>query len=139
MIAGHSGSCLVARRVAIDHPERVAGLVLEAAPTTLVGNAALQALLTTVPDPIDPDFARGFVRSTSAGDLSREVVDELVNDLLKVPAHVWREMFQALLGYDDLADIHRIAASTLLLWGTPINSSARTCKRRWPPASPTPS
>jgi pimeloyl-ACP methyl ester carboxylesterase len=29
VVAGHSGSCLVARRVAIDAPERVAGLVLE--------------------------------------------------------------------------------------------------------------
>jgi pimeloyl-ACP methyl ester carboxylesterase len=26
-------------------------------------------------------------------------------------------MFQSLLGYDDLADIHRIAAPTLLVWG----------------------
>jgi pimeloyl-ACP methyl ester carboxylesterase len=38
VIAGHSGSCLVARRVAIDHDERVAGLVLEASPTTMRGN-----------------------------------------------------------------------------------------------------
>ena len=37
ILAGHSGSCLVARRVAIDSPDRVAGLVLEASPTTLHG------------------------------------------------------------------------------------------------------
>lgn len=117
VIAGHSGSGLVARRVAIDHPERVAGLVLEASPTTLVANVDLQALVATVPDPIDLDFARGFVRGTSAGDLSREVVDGLAHELLKVPAHVWREMFESLLGYDDLADIQRIAAPTLLVWG----------------------
>jgi non-heme chloroperoxidase len=39
VLGGHSGSCLVARRVAIDKPERVAGLVLEASPTTLRGDA----------------------------------------------------------------------------------------------------
>lgn len=117
VIAGHSGSCLVARRVAIDHPERVAGLVLEASPTSLVGNAELQTFVATVPDPIDPDFARGFVRRTSTGDLSEEVVDELADELLKVPSHVWREMFQSILGYDDLADIQRITAPTLLMWG----------------------
>lgn len=117
VIAGHSGSCLVARRVAIDHPERVAGLVLEASPTTVVGNAGLQAFLGTVPDPIDADFAREFVLATSSGDLPPAVVEELANELLKVPAHVWTEMFQSLLGYDDLADIHRIAAPTLLVWG----------------------
>ena len=40
IVAGHSGSCLTARRVATDHPERVAGLILEASPTTLKGDAA---------------------------------------------------------------------------------------------------
>jgi pimeloyl-ACP methyl ester carboxylesterase len=117
VIAGHSGSCLVARRVAIDHPERVAGLVLEASPTTLVANATLQAFVDTIPDPIDPDFARAFVLGTSAGDLSREVLDELVDELLTVPTRVWRETFQSLLGYDDLAEIPRIAVPTLLVWG----------------------
>lgn len=117
VIVGHSGSCLVARRVAIDHPERVAGLVLEASPTTLVANAELEGFVATVPEPIDPDFARAFVLGTSAGDLPSDVVDELVEDLLKVPTRVWRETFQSLLEYDDLADIHRIAAPTLLVWG----------------------
>ena len=44
VLAGHSGSCLVARRVAIDQPERVAGLVLEASPTTLHGHAGLEGV-----------------------------------------------------------------------------------------------
>jgi pimeloyl-ACP methyl ester carboxylesterase len=35
VVAGHSGSCLVARRFAIDHSDRVAGLVLEALSATL--------------------------------------------------------------------------------------------------------
>lgn len=38
VLVGHSGSCLVAGRVAIDHPDRVAGLVLEASPATLHGD-----------------------------------------------------------------------------------------------------
>ena len=61
VLAAHSGACLPARRVALDHPDRVAGLVLEASPTTLVGDAALEHFLTSVvaalDDPIDPDFA----------------------------------------------------------------------------------
>ncbi len=117
VIAGHSGSCLVARRVAIDHPERIAGLVLEASPTTLVANAELPAFVATIPDPIDRDFARTFVLSTSGGALSREVVDGFADEMLKVPAHAWREMLQSLWGYDDLAEIQRIAAPILLVWG----------------------
>jgi pimeloyl-ACP methyl ester carboxylesterase len=39
VLAGDSGSCFAARRVALDHPDRVAGLILEAAPTTLGDDA----------------------------------------------------------------------------------------------------
>lgn len=48
VLAGHSGSCLVARRVAIDAPERFAGLALEASPTTLRGDPAIEEFVTSV-------------------------------------------------------------------------------------------
>ena len=121
VLAGHSGSCLVARRVAIDRPERVAGLVLEASPTTLGADAGLEGFVESVvsglEDPIDPDFARSFVIDTSSGVVGPEVVDRLVGELLKVPARVWREMFTGLLQYDDTAEPARINAPTLLVWG----------------------
>lgn len=121
VLAGHSGSCLTVRRVAIDHPERVAGLVLEASPTTLRGNVGLtdfvESVVSTLRDPIGPTFARSFVADTSSEKLAPELVDELAGELLKVPAHVWKEMFAALLGYDDLAEISHITAPALLLWG----------------------
>ena len=121
VLAGHSGSCLVARRVAIDLPERVAGLVLEASPTTLRSDARLEGLVestvASVTDPIDPDFARSVVIDTSSDELEAEVLDRLVSELLKVPARVWREMFAGLLQYDDMAELQGISAPTLLLWG----------------------
>ncbi|HEX2192634.1 MAG TPA: alpha/beta hydrolase [Acidimicrobiales bacterium] len=121
VLAGHSGSCLVARRVAIDVPERVAGLVLEASPVTLRGNPVLEEFVESVvsrlEDPVDPEFARSFVVDTSSGDVQPEAVDRLVSELLKVPAHVWREMFADLLQYDDVDEIGRITAPALLLWG----------------------
>lgn len=121
VLAGHSGSCLVARRVAIDHPERVAGLVLEASPTTLVGDTRLQVFVESVvlrlEDPIAADFARAFVVDTSSDDMAPEVVDQFVEDLLKVPARVWRETFEGLLQYDDLNQLASIEIPALLLWG----------------------
>jgi pimeloyl-ACP methyl ester carboxylesterase len=36
---------------------------------------------------------------------------------LKVPARVWREMFGALMQYDDMPEIGRIGAPVLLIWG----------------------
>ena len=121
VVAGHSGSCLTARRVAVDHPERVAGLVLEASPTTLKGDRGLEefvgGLVSSLEDPIEPAFARSVLTDTSSDQLPPELLDELVDELVKVPAHVWKEMFAALLSYDDLAELDRITVPTLMVWG----------------------
>src|SRR5215218_3329492 len=121
VLAGHSGSCLVVRRVAIDHPERVTGLVLEASPTTLRGDVGLtgfvESVVADLDDPIAPDFARSIVTGTSSDELAPELLDQLIGELLKVPARVWKEMLAELLTYDDVAEIGRITAPTLLVWG----------------------
>ena len=121
VLAGHSGSCPVVRRVAIDQPERVAGLVLEASPTTLRGDARLDEFVTTVvadlEDPIGADFARSFVVDTSSKGLDQALVEHLVDQLLKVPARVWKEMFARLLQYDDTSELGHIVAPVLLIWG----------------------
>jgi len=121
VVAGHSGSCLVARRVVLDHPERIAGLVLEASPTTLSGNPYLdrfiESVISTLRDPIDPAFARAFVAETSSENLPPALLAELTAELLKVPARVWRETFIGLQTYNDMAEVERIAVPTLLVWG----------------------
>lgn len=121
VLAGHSGSCLVARRVALDAPDRVGGLVLEASPTTLRGDAALlrfvESVVAELSSPIDRQFARSFIADTSVDDLAPEFVDVLVEDLLKVPVVAWREMFASLVEYDDTTDLDQINAPVTLVWG----------------------
>ena len=121
VLAGHSGSCLVARRVALDHPERVAGLVLEASPSSLCGHEGLmgfvESVVSNLEDPMNPEFAREFVADTSSDDLAPELVAEMADEVMKVPVPVWQEMFSTLLEYDDLDELGRLAAPTLLVWG----------------------
>ncbi|MBA3654979.1 MAG: alpha/beta hydrolase [Actinobacteria bacterium] len=121
VLVGHSGSCLVTRRVAIAHPDRVAGLVLEASPSTLVDDPGVREFVDSVvcnlDDPIDPAFARSFVIDTSSGDVAPALLDTLAGELMKVPARVWRETFAGLQEYDDLAELSRVTAPALLLWG----------------------
>jgi pimeloyl-ACP methyl ester carboxylesterase len=121
VLVAHSGSCLAARRVALDHPSRVAGLILEASPTTLRDNGQLlrfvESVVSQLEDPISPDFARSFVVDTSSENVAAELVDLLVEDVLAVPAHVWKETFAGLLSYDDQAELPLIHAPTLLVWG----------------------
>jgi non-heme chloroperoxidase len=68
-------------------------------------------------DPIDPTFARSFVADTSSVSVEPAVLDQLAHELLKVPAHVWKAVFNGLLEYDDMDELERITAPTLLVWG----------------------
>jgi non-heme chloroperoxidase len=121
VLAGHSGSCFVARRVALDHPDRVAGLLLEASPATLREDARLLRFIETVvsqlEDPIDSDFARSFVVDTSSENVAPDLLDVLVEEILAVPARVWRQTIVGLLDYDDQSGLSLIEAPTLLVWG----------------------
>ena len=121
VLAGHSGSNLIVRRVALDHSDRVAGLIFEASPLTLHDDARLRDLVDTVvanlSDPIDAGFARSFLLDTSSDVLEAGLADVLVDELLTVPARVWKEMFASLLEHDDVGELSRIDAPTLLVWG----------------------
>jgi pimeloyl-ACP methyl ester carboxylesterase len=121
VLVGHSGSCLVARRVALDAPDRVLGLFLEASPSTLRGDDNLRVFVDTVvstlTSPIDREFARSFVTDTSSEDLASDLVEDLVDDLVKVPVHAWKEMFASLLDYDDTTELTRLEIPVLLAWG----------------------
>jgi len=121
VLAGHSGSCLTARKVALDQPHRVAGLFLESSPTTMRDDPklahSLEAVIAQVEDPITPDFARSFLIQTSTVGIPPDLIDLLVTDLVEVPAHIWHETLSGLIEYDDLSELGRIEAPTLLLWG----------------------
>ncbi|HVF31452.1 MAG TPA: alpha/beta fold hydrolase [Acidimicrobiales bacterium] len=121
VLVGHSGSSLVARRVAIDHPEQVAGLVLESSPLTLAGDPDLRTfveeVVTHLVDPIDPAFVRSFVTGTSSPDVDPDLLDLVLADAALVRADVWRATFRALATYDDRDELARIRAPVRLVWG----------------------
>ena len=121
VVAGHSGSCFTARRIALDRPDVVAGLVLEASPLTLKDDPGLRGFVTsvveTLDDPIDPEFARSFIVDTSSEATTASAIDVLVDELLKVPTRVWKEVFASLLAYDDVEELGGIVAPALLIWG----------------------
>ncbi|HEX2040540.1 MAG TPA: alpha/beta hydrolase [Acidimicrobiales bacterium] len=121
VLVAHSGSCLVARRVALERPDRVAGLVLEASPSTLRDDAGLRrfvdSVVSTLADPVGRDVARSFAAGTSSGTVADDTLEGIVDEVVKVPVRVWRETFADLLQYDDLSELGRIDAPTLLVWG----------------------
>lgn len=121
VVLGHSMGSLVAQRVALDHPDRVAGLVLVGAFPCGRGNPELEALwegtVSALQDPVDESFVWEFQSGTCAQPVPVGLLETAVQESLKVPAHVWREAFGALVTTDHRAELPRIAAPTLLLWG----------------------
>lgn len=63
------------------------------------------------------ELAHEFQQSTVAGPLALGLLETMVRECLKTPAHVWRAAFAALFEDDFTADLHRIEAPTLLAWG----------------------
>lgn len=121
VIGGGSSGGFVARRFAMDHPERTLGLVLIGSPLTLRDKPGVLELwnstVSKLTDPIDPGFAREFQQSVLAQLAPRALLETLVQENLKVPATVWRATFEGLLEDDSSGELNKIKAPTLILWG----------------------
>ena len=118
-LIGHSFGSFVARQAAIAHPERVQGMVL--IDTGFAGSNEitrdLQRSLRDLPDPIPVEFSREFAQSTVYSPVPSEFLERMVADSLKLPPRLWRLTIDSLVEYDDTAQLGRIQAPALLLWG----------------------
>ena len=121
VIAGDSMGGVVAQRFAIDHPERVLGLVLMGSPVTLRGKPRVLELwnstISGLADPIDPGFLRQWLSGIPTRPVPQEFFETMLEECLKVPARVWREVNASLMKDDHSGELNRIQAPTLILWG----------------------
>jgi non-heme chloroperoxidase len=121
VVVGHSMGSTNVQRFAIDHPERVLGLVLVSSFANYQGNPLAidfwQSGVSQLTDPIDPGFVREFQESTLAQPISPAFLDTVVQESLKVPAHVWRAAFEGFLEDDFVGELNKIEAPTLIIWG----------------------
>lgn len=118
VIAAHSSASIVARRVALDHPATIVGLVLEGSFLELgEGAARVRARLDALEDPVPREFARDFASAAFVRPVAKAFVDAMIEESLKAPARVWRETFVSLLTYDDAAEIADLDVATLVIWG----------------------
>lgn len=122
VVVGHSMGAMVAQRFVVDHLDRVSGLVLMSAASTLSRNPDLtafyQSTIAPLTDPIDATFVREWQQSNLARPMPSDHLDAIVRDTLKVPARVWHATFEGLLSTPDFsAALATAAVPTLLLWG----------------------
>jgi len=122
VIVGHCMGGYVAQRFAIDYPGRTRSLVLVATRSTWYDHPDIRAVAEIVAgleDPVDPDFVREFQHGTLAQPVSPQYVETIVGESLKLPARVWRSLFDDCLSPADhpAAELGRIGAPTLVLCG----------------------
>ena len=100
VLVGSSSAADTARRFAVEHPDRTLGLVLVGAFNTFPADAPavreIGAEIAALTDPVDPDFVREFVAGTAGDAVPPDFLETMVAESGKVPAHVWREMFDGL-------------------------------------------
>ena len=118
-VVGHSLGSFIARRVAEIRPERVARLVLIGSAVAAANQVLLevQASLRNLEDPVPAEFAREFQSGTAYVPLPEAFFEQIVAEGLRLPARLWREVLNGVIAFDDAADLGRILAPTLLIWG----------------------
>ncbi|TQK50383.1 pimeloyl-ACP methyl ester carboxylesterase [Streptomyces sp. SLBN-118] len=120
ILVGASSGGVPARIVAGSHPDRVAGLVLLGVPGTLADKPAATALQEKIEGLCDP-VPRAFVEDLMSGMMARPVargfLETMIEESLKVPAHVWKETMRGLLEADLRATLGGMLVPTLVVWG----------------------
>ncbi|WP_051370374.1 alpha/beta fold hydrolase [Streptomyces sp. 142MFCol3.1] len=121
VLVGAAGGGVPARIVAGSHPDRISGLVLLGVPATLADKPAVDAMRESVrglSDPVPRDVVEAFM-APAVGDrpVARGLVETMVEENLKVPAHVWKETLDGLLQADLRATLAGILVPTLVIWG----------------------
>lgn len=129
IILGHSLGSSVAQRFALAHPERTLGLVLVGAFASLPKSPVareLSEMVSTMKDPVDPGFVREFQESTLARPVPQAFFETIVQESLKLPAHVWRAAVAGSLEDDFSGELSKIKAPTLFVWGDQDEMVPRT-------------
>jgi pimeloyl-ACP methyl ester carboxylesterase len=117
VLVGSSSGGYVAQQVAIDAPDRVAGLVLVGSPRDLRGRPPFADEVERLTDPVDPVWVRRFTVGLADTVLPDWYLDLLVEDALRLPADVWRATLRGLASARPPTELGTVAAPTLVASG----------------------
>lgn len=118
-IVGHSMGSFVAQHVATLAPERVEKLVLVgSAPAVSNGEVSqLQIEVNALTDPVPVKFVTEFQKSVITRPVQDEFMDRVIQESMKLPAHVWRHTMAGMLAKNSTVALSHIKSPTLIIWG----------------------
>lgn len=120
IIVGHSMGATIAQRFALDYPQKTKALVLIGAFAsfkTSRGIAELTGIVSKIEDPIDSGFVHEFQKSTLFRPVAESAMRTYVNESMKVPARVWKDIAEQTLSVDYSEAVKQITVPALIIWG----------------------
>jgi non-heme chloroperoxidase len=128
IIVGHSMGASITQQLVVKYPELVRGIVLEGAIASFSDKKDMvdyKGLIDQLKDPLDTALVRGFQQSTLANPIAEEYFNVLLQESLKVKAHVWKGVWQGLMTADYRAALRQVKKPALILWGEKDNFGPR--------------
>jgi len=118
-VVGHSLGSFVAQRLALDHPARVARLVLVGAGPRAAGPGVdeVAEAVRGFGDEVPRDFVEAFQAGTAARPLPPAFLEAIVAESCRMPARVWRALMPGILAFDTRPELTKIAVPTWIVWG----------------------
>jgi non-heme chloroperoxidase len=119
-VIGHSMGTFVAQQVAVVAPKRVSHLILVGAGRKITyfgGFDELEKAVLSLPDPVPEAFAREFQLSTVHTPVGDAFIDRAVEESLRLPARVWRELLAGMIAAEPALSLRRSRIPVFLLRG----------------------
>lgn len=120
IIVGHSMGASITQQFVVKYPELVRGFVLEGAMASFADKKDLadyKSLVDQLKDPLDTAMTREFQQSTLANPISEDYFNILLQESMKVKAHVWKGVWKGLMTANYRAELHEVEKPALIIWG----------------------
>lgn len=120
ILVGHSMGGMVAQQFAINYPQLLKGLVIICSDPAVSKNPGIpefvQEVMKMEGEP-DRQFLTGFQQGTLANPIDTAYFNLLVNESMKLPVPIFKEIVLGMSRMDITTDLKKIAVPVLVLWG----------------------